>query len=302
MADTAVHQSVETRAALREPGPVAAVLLLTRPGLLALVAVTGLAGMVLGAKGVPDSMTGLLCTVALTLAAAGSVMLNSVLDYPFDHRMARLRERTRALERLEPKRAVRIAVLFIAAGAGISFLWLTPLSGLLILTASFCYLVLYTLRLKRNSPFGAIPGGIPGALPVLIGYAAVDSTLGLDGLILFLLVLLWQPPHFWTLALRYRDEYRAAGFPVLPAIMGEEYAKMLILLYATALPPLSLALWYFGFCSSRYGAAALLLGMLFLAASFLLVVVRSRFSAAFQATNWYLASLLILMIGDICLR
>ncbi|MRR33223.1 protoheme IX farnesyltransferase [bacterium] len=302
MADTAVHRSVASRSALREPGPVAAALLLTRPGLLALVAVTGLAGMVLGAKGAPDAMTALLCAVALTLAAAGSVMLNSVLDHPFDLRMARLRERTRALERLGTKRTVRIAVLFIAAGAGIAFRWLTTLSSLLILVAAFCYLVPYTLRLKRNSPFGAIPGAIPGALPVLIGYAAVDSIIGADGLILFLLVLLWQPPHFWTLALRYRDEYRASGFPVLPAALGEAYAKTLILLYATALPPLSLALWYFGFCSPRYGAAALLLGMLFLAASFLLVVVRSRFSAAFQATNWYLASLLILMIGDICLR
>jgi protoheme IX farnesyltransferase len=302
MADAAVHQAAQSRTALREPGPLATALLLTRPGLLALVVASGFAGMVLGAGGAPDGMTALLCAAALTLAAAGSVMLNSVLDHPFDLRMARLRERTRALERLGPKRTVRIAVIFIVAGAGISFRWLTPLSGLLILAATFCYLVLYTLRLKRNSPFGAVPGGVPGALPVLIGYAAVDSSLGLDGLILFLLVLFWQPPHFWTLALRYREEYRAAGFPVLPAVLGEPYAKTLIMIYATALPPLSLALWHFGFCSSRYAAAALFLGVLFLAATILLVVVRPRFRAAFLATNCYLASLLILMIGDICIR
>lgn len=299
--DAALRESGESVTTLGEPGLVAAAFQLARPGLVALVALSGLAGMVLGSRGAPDARTALICTVALMLAAAGSVMLNSVLDHPFDLRMKRLRERTRALDRLGHKRAVRLALFLIVAGGGTAFSCLAPLSGMLILAAAFWYLVPYTLRLKRSSPFGAVAGGIPGALPVLIGYSAVDGTIGPDGLILFLLVLLWQPPHFWTLALRYREEYRAAGFPVLPVVMGEGYVRLLIFLYASALPPLSLALWYYGFCSTRYGVTAFLLGMLFLLASFILIVRRSRFDAAFTATNWYLALLLMLVIGDICL-
>lgn len=300
--DAVIRESGGAVSALREPGPLTSALLLARPGLLVMVAMSGLAGMVLGFRGAPEGFTALACAVALILAAAGSVMLNSVFDYPFDLRMARLRERTRALERLGRKRTARIALLLIAAGVGISFRFLSPLSGLLILAAAFWYVVPYTLRLKRNSPFGAVAGGVPGAIPVLVGYSAVNGSIGPDGFILFLLVLLWQPPHFWTLALRHREEYRAAGFPVLPVAMGEGYVKLLIFLYASALPPLSIALWYFGFCSDRYGVAAFLLGMLFLAVSFLLIVLRSRFGPAFRATNWYLASLLALMIGDICFR
>lgn len=299
--DASISEFEEVRTVPQGPGRIASAFLLARPGLLALVTVAGLAGMFLASRGAPDPAGALLCAASLSLAAAGSVMLNSVLDYPFDLRMARLRERTSALERLGRKRTVRLALLLIAAGTVTAFRCLTPLSGLLILAAAFWYLVPYTLRLKRNSPFGAVAGGIPGALPVLIGYAAVAGSVGPDGLILFLLVLLWQPPHFWTLALHHREEYRAAGFPVLPVVMGEGYVKMLIFLYASALPPLSLALWYFGFCSNRYGVAAFLLGMLFLLASFLLIVRRSRFGAAFTTTNWYLALLLMLVIGDICL-
>jgi len=300
--DAAVRESGETVTALGEPGLVAAALHLARPGLLALVTLSGLAGMVLGSRGAPDARTALVCTIALMLAVAGSVMLNSVFDKPFDLRMMRLRARTRALDRLGHKRAVRLALFLIVAGSGVAFRFLPPLPGMLMLSAAFWYLVPYTLRLKRHSPFAAVVGGIPGALPVLIGYSAVDGAIGPDGLILFFLVLLWQPPHFWTLALRHREEYRAAGFPVLPVVMGEGYVKTLIFLYASALPPLSAALWYFGFCSPRYGLAALLLGLLFLAASFILIVRCSRFGAAFQATNWYLASLFVLMIGDICFR
>lgn len=300
--DAAVRGSGEALTGTGESGLPAAVLLLARPGLLALVAVSGLAGMVLASRGMPGASTALLCSVALILAAAGSVMLNSVFDHPFDIRMGRLRERTRALERVGMKRTTLIAVLLVAVGAAVAFLFLPLLSGMLILGAAFCYLVPYTLQLKRSSPFGAVVGGVPGALPVLIGYSAASGLVGPDGLILFFLILLWQPPHFWTLALHRRQEYLAAGFPVLPVVMGESYVKALIFIYASALPPLSVALWYFGYCSVRYVAAALLLGLAFLAASYVLVVRRSRFGQAFQATNWYLAALLALVIGDVCFR
>lgn len=298
--DAAVRESGETVTALGEPGLVAAALHLARPGLLALVTLSGLAGMVLGSRGAPDARTALVCTIALMLAVAGSVMLNSVFDKPFDLRMMRLRARTRALDRLGHKRAVRLALFLIVAGSGVAFRFLPPLPGILMLSAAFWYLVPYTLRLKRHSPFAAVVGGIPGALPVLIGYSAVDGAIGPDGLILFFLVLLWQPPHFWTLALHCREEYAVAQVPVLPAVKGDAFTIASIFLFAAPLLPASLSLWHFGYCSGWYGRCAALLWAFLLAFWYLDIVKGRRFERAFRSSILYLTALLLAVIVDVC--
>jgi protoheme IX farnesyltransferase len=262
----------------------------------------GFSGMVMAARGLPASDTALVCGAVLLLSAAGSAMLNSVLDFPLDCRMSRLTARIRALEKLGQTKTVLVAVTVIAVGILLSLLYLSPLVTLLTLMAAFGYLVPYTLHLKRSSPFGAIPGAIPGALPVLIGYGAVKPTIGSDGLILFLLVLLWQPPHFWTLALRYQKDYRAAGLPVLPAALGEPYTKTFILLYATSLLPLSLSLWFFGYCSRGFAVLALLSGGIFLATLIRALFFTRQFIQAFHATNGYLSLILLLIVADICLQ
>jgi protoheme IX farnesyltransferase len=292
-------------AAERVPGVVGAckaMLCLCRPGILIMVGVAGLSGMIMAGRGIPDRSTALPCIVSILLASAGSAMLNSVFESSSDRWMARLRTRTEALAILGPRCAVRIGALFITASLVLASLHLSLLAALLILAAVVGYLFLYTLRFKRTSPFAAIPGGIPGALPVLIGYAATGPGIGFDGLILFLLVLLWQPPHFWILALRRRDEYRSAGLPVLPAVMGEGYTKASIFAYALSLPPVSLSLWFFGYCSPLYASASLLLAALFLTALYRLLVGESLYDAAFRVTNCYLALLLLLVSTDICLR
>ena len=261
----------------------------------------GFTGMVMAARGLPAPSTTILCGAVLLLAAAGSAMINSVLDFPLDCKMTRLTDRIRALEKLGQTWTVLVAVTLITAGVTLALVYLNLLVTLLTLTAAFGYLVPYTLRFKRTSPFGAIPGAIPGALPVLIGYGAVSPTIGPDGLILFLLVLLWQPPHFWTLALRYQEDYRAAGLPVLPAALGEPYTKTFILLYASSLIPLSLSLWFFGYCSAWFAVAALLAGGIFLAILVRSLFFKPQFIKAFRATNGYLALILLLIVADICL-
>lgn len=276
-------------------------LLLTRPVILALVAMSGLTGMILAAGGLPAGGTALAGGAVLLLSAAGSAMLNSVLDYPLDCRMPRLTARIRALENLGRTKTILVATTLIVAGLLVSVAYLNFLVTLLTVAAIFGYLVPYTLRLKRTSPFGAIPGSIPGALPVLIGYAAIKPISSPDGLILFLLVLLWQPPHFWTLALRYQEDYRAAGLPVLPATLGKRYTKTFILLYATALLPLSLSLWFFGYCSAGFAVLAFLTGAIFLTILIRALFFKSHFIQAFHATNGYLALLLLLIVADICL-
>jgi len=296
-----MHSSAAATSAIR-PGRLASAILLTRPVILLLVSMAGFTGMVMAARGLPAPRPAMICGAVLLLTAAGSAMINSVLDFSLDCRMSRLTRRIRALKKLGKTRTVLVAATLITVGLLLSLVYLNLLVTLLTLTAAFAYLVPYTLRLKRSSPFGAIPGAIPGALPVLIGYGAVSPTIEPDGLILFLLVLLWQPPHFWTLALRYQEDYRAAGLPVLPAAMGEHYTKIFILLYSSSLIPLSLSLWFFGYCSAWFAVASFLTGGIFLATLIRHILFKPIFIIAFHSTNGYLSLLLILIVTDICLR
>lgn len=287
--------------AARAAGTASALFRLCKPGIVAAVLLAGFTGMVLGNRGWPDGGTGFICLAALFLSAAGSAIINGVLDAPLDLRMGRLRKRSAALETVGIKQALFIAIAGIAAALFIALLLPGPLVFLLIVAAVLSYTLLYTLRLKRRSPWGAVPGGIPGALPVLIGYAAVADTIRLDGIILFVVMLLWQPPHFWSLALGYRDDYEKAGIPVLPAALGGRFTVILILIYATALIPASLSLWLFGYCSAFYGVFALACGLAFLAASVRLLKDERRSGTVFSASILYLLLLFAAIIVDVCL-
>jgi len=284
------------------PAKLGAALLLCRPGILLLMTATALTGMIMASRGIPEAATALPCITAVLLAAAGSAVINSVLDAPFDRKMSRLRQRCGALDALGPLPASVIGAALISASLILSSLCLSLTAALFVLAAVISYLILYTLSFKRRSPFGAVPGGIPGALPVLIGYADISPQIGPDGVILFLLLLLWQPPHFWILALRWRDDYREAALPVLPVVMGERYAVIAVFLYAGALPPVSLSLWFFGYCSALYALGALLLAVIFLAALYRFLIGAALYRRAFRATNCYLALVLLLVTADICLR
>jgi protoheme IX farnesyltransferase len=164
------------------------------------------------------------------------------------------------------------------------------------------YTLLYTLFLKRRSPYGTIPGGIPGALPVLIGYSAVAGHVGMDGIILFSVMLLWQPPHFWSLALAHMEEYRGVGVPVLPVALGEPYTKILIFLYAIGLLPTTLALWVFGYCSAAFAWLAFALWCSYLLSCYRNVVSRRRFRRAFFASILYIMAVLLAVIVDVSTR
>ncbi|HEX9023394.1 MAG TPA: UbiA family prenyltransferase, partial [Geobacteraceae bacterium] len=178
--------------------------------------------------------------------------------------------------------------------------YLNSLTLTLVLAAVLSYGLLYTLCLKRRSPWGAVMGGIPGALPVLVGYAAVANCVRIDGIILFAVMLLWQPPHFWALALEYSDDYRAASIPVLPVTHGKRFTAIFTLIFAASLVPASLLLWFSGFCSARYACAALIAGVAFLASCYLFIVRKERYALAFNASIIYLTLLFAAIIGDIC--
>jgi protoheme IX farnesyltransferase len=255
--------------------------------------------MVLAGKGLPPPGAAIACLSCILLAAAGSAVVNGLLDADRDARMRRLDARVSALGKVGRKAALALSITLIAGSAAISWRYLNATAFFLLLGAVATYTVLYTLYLKRRSPYGTVPGGIPGALPVLVGYAAVDPGLGADGVLLFLLMLLWQPPHFWALALKHREDYRSAGFPVMPVALGEGYTKILIFAYAAALLPLSLGLWVLGYCSSGYASAALILGGFFLFSCYRYLVASSRFGRAFGASILYILGILLAVIIDV---
>ncbi|MEK6779400.1 MAG: heme o synthase [Candidatus Deferrimicrobiota bacterium] len=277
-------------------------LLIARPGIAAGVTLSGLAGMVLAGKGLPGPHAALAGLSCILMAACGSAIVNGLLDAEMDARMPRLAARVSALEKVGKKGALVFSLALILCSLAAAGAFLNATFTALLLVAIASYTLLYTLCLKRRSPYGTIPGGIPGALPVLVGYAAVEPRLGADGVLLFLLMLLWQPPHFWSLALKCREDYRSAGVPVLPVALGEPYTKILIFLYLAALLPLSLGLWWLGYCSAHYALAALLLWGFLLFSCFRNIVAAPRFGRAFGASILYIMGLLLAVIADLSLR
>ncbi len=284
------------------PGRAASALVISKPGIAAGVAASGLAGMALAGRGLPDARTAALALGCIVAAASGAAIVNGIFDAPLDARMRRLSGRVAAMGTVGRGGAAALAVVLIGGALAVSTVCLNPLAALLILSAVVSYSFLYTLYFKRRSPYGTIPGGIPGALPVLVGYAAVSGRIGLPGLVLFFVMLLWQPPHFWTLALAAQEDYRAAGIPAMPVALGEPYTRVMIFVYAVALLPLSLSLWVFGWCSGFYGGAAALLWAYFIASCHRNAVATRRFGRAFGSSIVYMMGLLAAVVVDVAAR
>ncbi len=274
-----------------------ALIRLAKPGIVAAVLLAGYAGMVTAARGIPDPRTAALCLGVLLLSAAGSAMLNGLLDAPLDRNMERLQERVRALDAVGPARLLCVAFACIAAALSLALI-LNRLVFLLVLAAAVLYALVYTLVLKRRFAWGAVPGGIPGALPVLIGQAAVTGSCDAAGVLLFTVIFLWQPPHFWLLALRFQDEYREAGIPVLPVMCGESCARIMTLVCVGVLLPATLALPLTGRCSPLFAALATALWLWFLATCCRHVLRTRRYGKAFRASVIYLTLLLAAVIFD----
>lgn len=225
-----------------EPGLLAAFIVLAKPGIVLAEVLACLAGMLLAAPG--QAVTAVACPtlLAVTLAAAGAAMLNGILDTALDRRMPRLAGRCRALETAGRGRVLATALILMGGGMILAALTAPHLTLILLASGCLSYLWLYTAWLKRRSPWGVLAGGIPGALPPLIGAAAVSGTVGAPPLLLALFIFIWQLPHFWLLALECRDQYELAGIPVLPLTHGESLTKALSIGSALLLLPITCAL------------------------------------------------------------
>lgn len=275
------------------------ILTITKPGIAGGVALSGLAGMTLAARGLPDGRTILLCTIFIILAAAGSAILNVVFEANTDALMPRLSKRVESFSRIGTWRAGLLSIILIASSVIASYFLLNKVTALLIISAAISYAFVYTLLLKKSSPYGTVTGGLPGALPALIGYSAVTPHIGVDGFILFFVMLLWQPPHFLALALKHSRQYAAAGIPVMPVVLGEPYTKAFIFIYATALLPLPLALFIFGYCSVYFAVFSVSLAIFLLSLYYIELVKKNEYGRAFGASIFYIIALLAAVVADL---
>jgi protoheme IX farnesyltransferase len=233
---------------------------LMKPDIIVLLLVTTVLAMVLAARGMPPWNLVVATLLGGVLTAGGANAINCYADRDIDRIMARTRRRPIPAHRVEPEAALRFGAGTVAAG----FLWLwvtvNLVSAALAIGAAAFYVLVYTLWMKRSTPQNIVIGGAAGAVPALVGWAAVTGRVELPAVVLFAIVFFWTPPHFWALALRHTSEYARAGVPMLPVVRGREDTARHILYYSLQLLAVSLLLLPAARMGPVYLTAALLLG------------------------------------------
>jgi heme o synthase len=269
---------------------------LTKPRIMTLLLLTGLCGAAVGAHGRP-SLTLLATTFfGLGLACGGAAALNHVLDRDIDKLMGpRTAARPVASGRLTAPRALEFGLALSAASFTLLASEANLLTAVLALVGNLFYVVVYTGYLKRRGPENIVLGGVAGAVPPLVGYAAATGSVAVPALWLFAIVCLWTPPHFWALAILLREHYARAEVPMLPVVRGESVTLRRIVVYTVVLVAATIVPVATGTFGALYLVAALLLGGLFLALSVRLLRAPTRKGAAglFHYSLLYLALLFI---------
>ena len=237
---------------------------LTKPRIMSLLLVTGFCGMIVGARGWPGTTTAVAAMAGLALACGGASALNHVLDRDIDPLMGeRTKQRPVASGRVAPSRAVEFGLALSAFSFVLLASTVNVLTAVLALAGNLFYVVVYTRFLKRTTPRNIVIGGAAGAVPPLVGWAAGSGHVTVAALILFAIVFVWTPPHFWALALLIKDNYRAAGVPMLPVVRGDRETARQIVLYSVGLVAVTVLPWAWGTVGLLYLASALGLGAVF---------------------------------------
>jgi protoheme IX farnesyltransferase len=234
-------------------------LALMKPRVMSLVVFTALTGLAIAPGHVHPviGFTALLC-IAVGAGAAGA--LNMWFDADIDAKMTRTAGRPVPMGRVLPGEALAFGLTLATFAVVVLGLLVDWFAAALLAFTIFFYVAVYTMWLKRSTPQNIVIGGAAGALPPMIGWAAVTHSLALEPIVLFLIIFFWTPPHFWALALYRKDEFARAGIPMLPVVAGDEATRLQILVYTLVLVPLGLLPWALGFAGPLYGATALITG------------------------------------------
>ena len=281
---------------------VSAYVALTKPRIIELLLVTTLPTMVVAQRGLPPVWLMAVTMLGGSLAAGGANAINMVVDRDIDAQMKRTQNRPLVTGAVTPGAALAFAVaLEIAAFA---LLWGTVnlLSAVLAVSATAFYVFVYTMWLKRTSTQNIVIGGAAGAVPVLVGWAAVQNRLGLAPFLLFAVIFAWTPPHFWALAIRYREEYASVDVPMLPAVASHQSTSRQITVYTVALWIISLAFAPAAHMGLIYIIAATVLGAVFLWYAIALQRDGTRAMRLFHYSITYVTLLFAAMAVDQLIR
>ncbi|MCT7373572.1 heme o synthase [Chelativorans salis] len=232
---------------------------LLKPRVMSLVVFTAFVGMVL-APATPNPLLAVIAILAIAVGAGAAGALNMWYDADIDAKMTRTVGRPLPRGRVAPGEALGFGLFLSAFSVMTLGLMANWLAASLLAFTIFFYVVIYTMWLKRSTPQNIVIGGAAGALPPVIGWAAITGTVTLESLVLFLIIFLWTPPHFWALALFKTGDYARAGIPMMPNVAGEEHTKRQIFAYAVLVAVSGLLPSVLGFASIAYGAIAAVLG------------------------------------------
>jgi protoheme IX farnesyltransferase len=273
---------------------------LTKPRVVALIVFTAAIGMFLAVPGLPPLRQSVLGFLGIWLAASSAAAINQLLDARIDAKMARTSWRPLVSGTLTSRQALVFALVLAALSTLILVLWVNVLTAVLTFLSLIGYAVVYTVFLKRATPQNIVIGGIAGAAPPALGWAAVTGELHAHALLLVLIIFVWTPPHFWALAIFRRDDYARAMVPMLPVTHGVEYTRWQILLYTVLLVIVTVLPWATGMSGLFYLGGALVLGLVFLWYAWKLLDPPDEFYAmrVFNYSIVYLMALFAFLLVD----
>ncbi len=279
----------------------AAYVALTKPRIIELLLITTLPTMVVAQRGMPPVRLMAATLLGGALAAGGANAINMFVDRDIDKLMHRTAKRPLVTGAVTPRAALTFAVALEVAAFVELWAWVNLLSAVLALSATLFYVFIYTLWLKRTSSQNIVIGGAAGAVPVLVGWAAVTDSLSWAPVVMFAIIFVWTPPHFWALAVKYRDDYQAANVPMLPAVATFRRTAREILFYSVLLLGVSLLLAVVSTLGTIYVASASVLGVVFVIMAVRLLREQTAKSAMqlFSYSITYLTLLFVFMAVDV---
>ena len=268
---------------------------LMKPRVMSLVVFTALVGLMV-APGSLHPLESLIAILCIAIGGGASGALNMWYDADIDAVMKRTANRPIPAGRITPDEALAFGLTLSFGSVLILGLLVNWLAGGLLAFTIFFYAVVYTMWLKRSTPQNIVIGGAAGAFPPMIGWAAVTGSVSIESIVLFLIIFMWTPPHFWALALIKSDDYRAAQVPMLPVVAGEAVTRSQILIYSLLLAPIGVMPAMLGFAGVAYGALSVALGTLFVGAALRVYFLREGGPARKAAGQMFGFSILYLFL------
>jgi protoheme IX farnesyltransferase len=273
---------------------------LTKPRVTQLAVFCAVIGMFLATDGFPGWHVLFWATLGIWLLAGAAFAVNCLIEAEVDARMARTARRATAMGELSTTQTLLFSAILGGAGMGVLYTMVNPLTMWLTFVTFVGYALIYTILLKPNTPQNIVIGGLSGAMPPALGWAAVANTVPMEAWLLVLIIFVWTPPHFWALAMYRRDDYVRSGLPMMPVTHGMQYTGLQVWLYSVALAAVALLPWAVGMSGLLYLAAAVVLNAVFLRYGWL---IHKRYSdeIARKAFAWsivYLSLLFAALLVD----